>query len=74
MRPYEKALAFGVSGGQSAESRWSRDIVHLDGCDKKPSACPGCRPIPNRVEILEERFRADAHLFLTRSELEEGVA
>ena len=64
---YERRLPSGVWGGQGERQRWEKDVTHLDTCHRGRS-CTGCRPIGERVEILEARFRADAPRFLTSAE------
>ena len=47
----------GIWGGQGESSRHEHSIVHLSTCQ---GACRGCRPISERVELLEARFKATA--------------
>jgi hypothetical protein len=56
-----------VYGGATPEERWADDVRHLDDCISRKK-CRGCRPIPERVDVLESRLRDQARRFLTTAE------
>ena len=58
----------GVWGGHRPKERHVRDIVHYPNCGHK-APYPGCRPIPERVEMLEETFQFKLRHLLTDKEL-----
>ena len=64
-RPREKRLAVGVVGGATARERWARDVAHADDC---PGGCKGCRPVADRVAILEGRLVSQSPRLLLRTE------
>jgi hypothetical protein len=64
---YERRLPAGIWGGATAVERWAKDVAHIDACDGA-RRCHGCRPIPQRVEMLEVMFRSQAQTFLTDAE------
>lgn len=53
-RETERALPVGIYGGCTADERWAKDLVDL--------------PIADRVAILDQRLRDQAHRFLLASE------
>ena len=66
-RPIERALPVGIFGGHTPAERWFPKVTHLDDCER-PKHRRGCRPIPERVELLEVRLKEKSHRFLLASE------
>ena len=78
----ERQLPIGIFGGTTPIQRWNDDVIHRNTCPRSCNCgsnrkgahgseckrCQGCRPVAERVEILDERLRADAHRFLLASE------
>jgi hypothetical protein len=64
---FERRLPSGIWGGTDPASRWAKAVIHLDDCTKGRS-CQGCRPIPERMQLLEVKFRSEAQSFLTAEE------
>lgn len=59
-------LPVGIWGGTTPEERRARDVIHLAQCGGDP--CRGCRPLEDRLDILEDRFRQQSRRFLTHRE------
>jgi hypothetical protein len=55
-----KPRAWGIWAGHTSKERTLLGIRHTDDCDQKGHGW--CRPIPEQVELLEERFRSRAHI------------
>jgi hypothetical protein len=61
-------LPVGTYGGMNERERWAPDVTHVDTCTKRRKCKGGCRPIAQRVEMLEARFRDQADTFLVPGE------
>lgn len=55
------SVANGVYGGIVPEDRHHRNVLHYPECQRTFPKCKGCRPIPERVDLLEELFQQTAH-------------
>lgn len=79
----ERQLPIGVFGGTTPKERWADDIIHTDACPRRCECkanrfgthdddcrgdCKGCRPLRERVEILEGRLESQSKRFLLSSE------
>jgi len=51
---WSRPLPEGVWGGTRPAERHTRAVIHRDDCPKR--GCRGCRPIAERIEILEDTF------------------
>jgi hypothetical protein len=68
---WTRKLAYGVWGGHTPQDRHMRNIRHYPECVcKRPY--PGCRPISERVELLEELFMGEIARHLTPDERKAG--
>lgn len=67
---WRRRLPFGVWGGHSAQERHRKNIEHKDDC-KTQKCRPPCRPIPERVALLEDLFQFKLSTLLTRKELQD---
>ena len=56
---WSRHLPYGVWGGHTPAERHNRNIRHEPKC-RKPG-CRGCRPLSERVDILEDLFTQTAY-------------
>ena len=61
----ERQPPVGIFRGTPTE-RWSHDVIYEAGCQR--GSCKGCRPIYERIEILEGRLESQSPRFLTKNE------
>lgn len=59
-------MPVGIYGGATAEERWAKQIVHLDRCPR--TGCSACRPVAERIDLLEAQLFRQAPRFLTATE------
>ena len=78
----ERQLPIGIFGGTLPTERWDDSTIHLDDCPRSCTCgstrkgthggeckrCQGCRPLPERIEILERRLKSQSARFLLSSE------
>ena len=62
----ERQLPVGIFGGATATERWEDSVIHTDDCPR--TGCRSCRPVSDRIEILERRLESQSPLFLLKSE------
>jgi hypothetical protein len=73
----ERQLPIGVFGGTTPKERWDDTAIHHPDCKQHEEhenysfsrdPCRGCRPIHERIALLEERLSKQAPRFLRSSE------
>ena len=63
---WDRKLPFGVWGGVTPDERHDKAVRHQPGC--RSNRCPGCRPLEDVLDDLDEVFRAEVARWLAPSE------
>jgi WhiB family transcriptional regulator, redox-sensing transcriptional regulator len=67
---WHRRLPWGIWGGHTDTERHRASIEHLETCETKKCR-PPCRPIEDRVRLLEELFQFKIGTLVTKREREE---